>query len=380
MKFATLWGGRLLASVALCVDDGLDSAGGGSEPKAYTLSSALERLEEIETTPKARDSGGKFAKRQAEGDDEPSAEDLDVADQDDDELEEFDDEAEGEDEDVEDPEGEEETDDEGDEDQDDDEGEDEDPVLKIEIDGEEVEVAQSELVETYKQLETAKTEIVEAREVILKHGREIAAERKIVVESLLPTILKEFEGLIPSEEDVKAVMAQDVVQGLELKDLRAHWLNKFQDLGTLRDKLAARAKEQADAEFAEEVRAGQELLPQYIPEWKDPVRRLNEMRLIGRYLATQYNLTQEDLGRMTNPIEYAVALKAMKWDEAQANKQRDRQKAGKALRQPQPAPKTAPKKSAKPSAARARSENLKSQLAKTGDQRTALALMAARGL
>lgn len=377
MKFATLWGGRLLASVALCVDDGLDSAGGGSESKAYTVTGALARLEEIETAPD-RDKGGKFAKRQAETDDQAGAEDLDVQDQD--ELEEFDDEAEGEDEDVEDPEGEEETDDEGDEDQDDEEGEDEDPVLKIEIDGEEVEVAQSALVETYKQLETAKTEIFEAREVILKHGREIAAERQIVVESLLPTILKEFEALVPTEEDVLAVMRQDTIEGIQLKELRAHWLNKFQELGTLRDKLAARSEEQRKAEFAEEVRTGQEMLPKLIPEWKDPARRDTEIKRIGRYLATQYNVTSEELARETNPVAYAVARKAMLWDEAQANKARDRKTAGKALRQPQPAPKTAPKKSAKPSASRARSENLKSQLAQTGDQRTALALMAARGL
>jgi len=377
MNFATLWGGRLLASVVLCADDGMESAGGGSEPKAYTLSSALSRLEEIETTPKARDTGGKFAKRQAEESD-PSADDLDVQDQDDEELEEFDDEVEGEADDAEEPETEEdedETEDEGDE-----EGDDEDPILKIEIDGEEVEVAQSELVETYKQLETAKTEIVGAREVILKHGKALAAERQIVVDNLLPTILKEFEGLIPSEDDVRAVMAQDVVQGLELKDVRAQYLAKMEDLKGLRDKLTARAEEQRKTEFAEEVRTGQAALPQIIPEWKDPARKASEMPRIARYLATRYNVSPEELSRMTNPVAYAVARKAMLLDEAQENRQRDRKSTGKTLRQPQPAPKSAPKKSAKPNASRARSENLKQQLEKTGDQRSALALMAARGI
>lgn len=258
------------------------------------------------------------------------------------------------------------------EDDEDDEGETEEPRFTVKVDGEEVEVSQSELLSGYQRQQdyTRKTQaLAEERKAASQELEQVRAERQ-QYETLLGQLQEQVESAGEKEPDWDRLYQQDPNEWVRQKEL---WRDKREKLDAIkqeRERIQQQQEQERNQQLVEHVKQESGRLLEAIPEWKDSEVAKKEKERLNEY-GQQLGFTAEEMQGIYDHRAVVLMRKAMLYDQATDKR--------KELR---PAKKKGATKTARPgtpstpgSKQRKAAERQRERLAKSGRPQDAAALI-----
>lgn len=187
--------------------------------------------------------------------------------------------------------------------------------VTVQIDGQEREVALSELITGYQQ-NTSYTQksqaLAEERRQVEVEGQRASAERAAYT-TLLGNVRDFVASQAPSEEVVNQLMLQDPVEGFRLRAVRDQIMAKAGEFGAAYQSMVQQADQLTAQQLHAEKVAALKALPALIPEWKDPKRMEAERNAVGEAML-KWGFTGDELNQISDPRAMVIARKAMLYD------------------------------------------------------------------
>lgn len=277
------------------------------------------------------------------GDEEPeelAAEETDEAEfEADDEPEEED---AAEDEDEEDDEAEDGDDEEDDSEEDDEEAE--EPTYTVKVDGEEVEVTQSELLAGYSRDADyrRKTQaLAEERKSVEAELEQLRQERAQYAQ-MLPALQQQLQSAGEKEPDWDRLYNEDPVEWVRQRELWRERQEKLQAVQAEQQRLQQTQTQEQQKALQQQLKQEQEELAKKLPEIVDPEKGQQVRQRIAEY-GRQVGFRDEELNNVYDHRAIVVLDKARRYDELMAKKQNLRPKPSKkAPRTAAPGPSSSP--------------------------------------
>lgn len=193
-------------------------------------------------------------------------------------------------------------------------GDPDDPYHTIKLDGEEHDVALSELKNGYQRQAdyTRKTQEIAAERREIEQGKQGVQQQAVAYAQAYLNTADQFAALAPSEQDIKDAWAYDPKGAAELKERRERIINQASQV---RNMAVGIHQQQQGLLKQQMAHAGQEL-PKHIPEWTDLDVRKTEIVSIGQYLVGQ-GMQPRDIEQTANPVAWSIARKAWMYDQLQ---------------------------------------------------------------
>lgn len=261
---------------------------------------------------------------------------------------------------------------------DEDEEETETPRYTVKVDGEEVEVDLPELLKSYSytahNTRTAQklAEERKAFETEAKEARELIEQYRAVLPKLEKAAEKELEDEFAGI-DWKALRREDPAQFTEL---RAAYDVKQEQLAAVRaEREAEQAKQQEEEakEFNAAVQREHESLMSKVPEWKDEMKRNEELAKIAEFAQKTLGFAPEDLASMYDHRAILGLRLAYKGAQVEANVEGAKRKVSEARKSAAPGK----GKDKNPNPASDKFNSARERLKKSGREDDAAAALAA---
>lgn len=217
------------------------------------------------------------------------------------------------------------------EDDDSDEEPDEEPTFKVKVDGEEVEVSQSELLAGYSR----QADYTRKAQALAKERKEFSQEAEAVrterqqYATLLDKLQKQVEGSGESEPDWDKLYAEDPNEWVRQREL--HRARRERQEAIEAEKARVEQQEQAEREKQLQGRVAEEReqLKAAIPELADPEKAKDRMEKIRSYAVDKAGFTDAELQGIYDHRAVVALDKARRYDELEAKGSKAKKSAGK---------------------------------------------------
>lgn len=197
----------------------------------------------------------------------------------------------------------------------------EEPTFTVTVDGEEVEVTQTELLAGYSRTAdyTRKTQaLANERKAVLAEQQQIRAVREQEAQRLAQ-VEEALQSLMPAEPDWAALRQQDPAE------FAAQWAEhqqRQQEIAYVQQQRQIREQEVAIARNSELARVLEEekaKLVEAIPAWKEPAKAAEGKKKLAEY-AKSLGYTEQDLAQVYDHRLMVILNKAAAYDAIQTGK------------------------------------------------------------
>lgn len=245
---------------------------------------------------------------------------------------------EGEDDEGDEDEADEDAEDGEDDDSDEEPDEDAEPTFKVKVNGEEIEVNQSELLAGYSR----QADYTRKAQALASERKEFAQEAEAVrterqqYATLLDKLQKQVEGSAEQEPDWDKLYAEDPNEWVRQREIHRARRERQEAIEAEKSRVEQQEQAEREKQLQDKVAEEREYLQSAIPELADPEKAKERMESIRNYAVETVGFTNEELEGIYDHRAVVALDKARRYDELAAKGSKVKQGAGK----PKGGPKT----------------------------------------
>lgn len=217
------------------------------------------------------------------------------------------------------------------EDDDSDEDPDEEPTFKVKVDGEEVEVSQSELLAGYsRQADYTRKAmaLADERKAFAQESEAVRTERQQYA-TLLDKLKEQVESGGEKEPDWEKLYAEDRTEWAHQRELHRARRERLEAIEAEKERVAQQEQAERQKQLQDKVAEERERLQAAIPEMADEKKAKERMEKIRAYAVEKAGFTDEALQGIYDHRAVVVLDKARRYDELEAKGSSAKKKAGK---------------------------------------------------
>jgi len=208
-------------------------------------------------------------------------------------------------------------DEDGDEEDDGDEDDDAEPTFKVKVNGEEIEVPQSELIAGYSRQAdyTRKTQTLQKeRESFQEESESVRAEREQYA-TLLGKLKEQVESGGEDEPNWDELYARDPDEWLRQREFWRTRRERAQAIEAEQDRVRQQQETERRAKVQERLAEEKDKLTAAVPEWANEEVRDKEMRQIAHYAHETIGFGADELEQIYDSRAVLALRKAMLYDD-----------------------------------------------------------------
>lgn len=195
------------------------------------------------------------------------------------------------------------------------EGEDE-PLITVKVNGQELQVKQSELIANYQKDSAAAQKFEEAAQLRKQAESETAQARKERQEytEKLGQFAQQLEFLQSQPVDWQALLENDPSEYLKQRHIFDQRQIQLNQAKAAEAHLKQQSQVEAEHQYRNYLKTEEEALLSKVPEWKDATKAQAERTAIAHYL-TSTGFHEEQINRISDHRVVLMARKAMQFDQ-----------------------------------------------------------------
>lgn len=190
------------------------------------------------------------------------------------------------------------------------------PIYTVKVDGQEIQVKQSELLAGYQRDSDYRNKTKEVSE----QRRAVEAERQSVVEARNSAIQvaerfqQELGQMLQPNVDWGKLAAEDPAEYVRQKHIYDMRMSQYNQAEQAKQYLQAQAQNEQQQNLQQYIRTEQERLAQALPEWKDESKAKAGKTAMREYLQS-FGYNDAEIGTVADHRMVVIADKARRYDE-----------------------------------------------------------------